>query len=446
MTRLLPRLCAALATVLVVLGTAVAGAQAPTDPAVTTDPAAAPSPAPATQRNFFAADTTVAGVISLDFFGAEGQPVVFYERVGDKRERLGVKQAANGAPTEFKGAVTWRCDRLVRAFEATSTLPDGTLATGAYSVRTPSCATRFDLDVPQRLAVGHSGTVRVVDRWSNGGVTPLVCIVPPHAKRDCAKLRLARAIAVGTRSFTPAVAGRWHAEVRIRGHIVRRAIAVGAHGSSAKPPPTLLATGDSTMQGTDSFLSDELGDEDTVKSDVRPGTGISKPGTNWVEIARAQTKRLHPATTVVSIGASEGFPMAAADGSSQTCCGPGWIAVYERKVRSMMKSYRRDGHGRVIWLTLPLPDGATYVTQAVNQAILSAAQGLDHVSVLRMDLLFTPNGFQSVIRYRGRNVRVREPDGIHLNIAGSAIAAKVVAAALRDPSSGRDPNVAPPAN
>jgi hypothetical protein len=33
--------------------------------------------------------------------------------------------------------------------------------------------------------------------------------------------------------------------------------------------------------------------------------------------------------------------------------------------------------------------------------------------------------------YRGRDVRVRERDGIHLNVPGTAIAAKLVAAAVR---------------
>ena len=64
-------------------------------------------------------------------------------------------------------------------------------------------------------------------------------------------------------------------------------------------------------------------------------------------------------------------------------------------------------------------------------AILRAAQGLDRVTVLRLDLVFTPDGFREVMPYRGRNVRVRVSDGIHMTIAGSAIAAKLVAAALR---------------
>ena len=47
-----------------------------------------------------------------------------------------------------------------------------------------------------------------------------------------------------------------------------------------------------------------------------------------------------------------------------------------------------------------------------------------------MDSLFTPDGFAEVIRYRGRYIRVRTADGIHLNVSGTAIAAKVIAAAI----------------
>jgi len=53
------------------------------------------------------------------------------------------------------------------------------------------------------------------------------------------------------------------------------------------------------------------------------------------------------------------------------------------------------------------------------------------VWVLRMDLLFSPQGFRDVMRHKGRDVRVRAADGIHLSVAGTKIAAEVVAAALR---------------
>jgi len=70
---------------------------------------------------------------------------------------------------------------------------------------------------------------------------------------------------------------------------------------------------------------------------------------------------------------------------------------------------------------------------AVNAAIVRAGTNMTGVTVLRMDRLFTPNGFTETIRYRGRDVRVRTADGIHLNVSGTAIAAKVIATALRKP-------------
>jgi len=409
------RACAALIAIVVLLGAVAASAEA----------------AP-TRVHFFAADTSEAGTVSLIFFGAQGAPVVFYERVGDQRSRLGARTAPSDR-TEMKAAVTWRCDRLVRAFEARSVLPDGTVATGSYSVRTPSCATRLQLVVPRRLAVGQRGRIRVVDRWSNGGVSLKLCTAPPRSKLSCDKLRLGHGVLSVTRRLRATVPGRWRAEVQIRGHSVRRSIAVGDRARAVSSPPVVLATGDSTMQGIDSFLADELGDDATVRGDVRPGTGLSNPSLSWLALAQGQTRRQRQATTVMSIGASEGHPMTDPNGTRHECCGADWVVEYSRRVRRMMRTYRRQGRGRVIWLTIPLLRSPKLVASlGVNYAIVRAAEGLDGVRVLRLDKLFSPNGFQEVINYRGRDIRVRESDGVHLTIAGAAIAAKVVAVAVRE--------------
>jgi hypothetical protein len=194
----------------------------------------------------------------------------------------------------------------------------------------------------------------------------------------------------------------------------------------------VLATGDSTMQGVDSFLSADLGETARVRSDVRPGFGVSKTNA-WARFARTQVKQLHPSTAVVSIGGTEGATMRTPDGGSVVCCDEPWVAEYSRRVRAMMQTYARRGRGRVLWLTQPAPSTAahTLVTTAVNAGILRAAAGLKNVTVLRMDTLFTPNGYSETIRYRGRTVHVRQGDGIHLNVAGTAIAATAIAKVLR---------------
>ena len=387
-------------------------------------------PLPPVEVHFFAADATQAGVISLHFFGAAGVPVTFYERVGDRLVRLGARTASSDE-TIMRDAVTWRCDRLVREFAATARLADGRLAIGEYSVRTASCKTRLELNVPRRLAPGKVGRISVIDRWGNGAVTPQVCVTPPRGRRACEKVRLRRAASVGTHRFRARTTGRWRIELHFRGHRVRRSVAVGAGVGATAPPPTVLVTGDSTMQGIDTFLADELGDGARVESDIRPSTGIAKPFGPWAALPRTQSRRARHSAAVVSLGIVDRFPMRAPGGASVECCGPGWTAEYARRIRRMMRTYRRDGRARVLWLTLPLTRGPRDLVDAINLAVIQAARGLAGVAVLRLDQVFTPEGFRETMPYRGRVVDVREEDGIHLNITGQVIAARIVAAALR---------------
>jgi hypothetical protein len=418
----------ALATAAVVLVAAP-----PTRPPAAAGAAGTCSTAPIT--NFLAADATKPGVVDLYFFGAKGRRVFFFECVDGALRQLATGRSTGNDATLLHDATTWRCDRLTRRFVASATLPDGARATGSYSVRTGSCARRFEIGVARRAARGATVRVRIVDRWGIGGIHPELCIAAPRARRTCRTVAFARGVAIATRRFRPLAAGRWQIQLRVRGHPLRAAVAVGGGGGRAPAPPTLVATGDSTMQGVDSFLADELGDGARVRSDIRPGTGISK-ASDWPRYARAQASRFRQTTTVVSIGAAEGFALRTPAGASATCCGERWVVEYARRVRAMMRTYLRGGRARVVWLTLPLPRGATRlpITNAVNAAILRAAAGLGGVRVLRMDRLFSPNGFQEIIRYRGRDVPVRTPDGIHLNVPGTAITAKVIFDALRETS------------
>jgi lysophospholipase L1-like esterase len=409
-------------------------------PAPAQEPAPPPStlpPLPATGcdvgpiTNFLAADATQPGVINLIFFGAQGASVEFFECVDDTLRPLGTLAGPPDEGTQLLEATQWDCARASRSFVARALLPDGTLVAGAYAVRTGSCASRFEVRVPTRVAEGKVARVRVVDGWGIGDYRPRLCIAPPRGDKVCSVIGFKKAVTIRTRRFRAKMAGRWRVELRVGDHKVKRTIAVGGAAPS-KPPAVVLATGDSTMQGVDNFLADELGDDGTVRSDIRVGTGIGK--SDWQAIADAQVKRYKPRFTVMSLGVNEGFPMTTPAGTSVECCDEPWIAEYVRRVRAMMATYRRKGDGRVLWLTLPLPrDGGprTASITAVNSAIVRAGEGMKGVSILRMDEIFTPNGFAEVIRYRGRYIRVRTADGIHLNVSGTAIAAKVIAAAIR---------------
>jgi len=394
-------------------------------------PAANPcTPAPVTAT--LVPNTNRLGVIDLHFLGNAGGPVFYFECVGGRALPLGERFAPAGQGTTLWSATFWRCGRLTRQFAATTKLTDGQVLRGAGGVHTVSCARRFKLELPARGARGKLARVRIVDRWGTGEVRVQLCITAPRGKGRCSSVALRRTTAA-VRHFRPTSRGRWKVELRVASTRVSGVVPVGVRGGAKQAaPPTVLATGDSTMQGIESFLADELGDTATVATDVRPGLGISK-GDEFQPIAASQAVRLKPATTVVSIGANEGFSQTTPAGVEIACCDAPWVAEYARRVRTTMTTYRRQGRSRVFWLTIPAPKDARRVPvfQATNSAILQAAEGLAGVRVLRMDTLFSPNGWRETMSYRGRTVRVREKDGIHLNVLGTQIAARAVAAAMR---------------
>ncbi len=401
--------------------------------------AATPKPPPVdpcttvVSNKHVAAIATRPGAIDLVFHDSKGARVVFYECVGDRAKRLGARRAPDAqAPVYLNDASTWSCDRRTRRFAGIATLPDGTLALGVYSVHTPSCATRFELRAPSRMKPGAKASVRVADRWGIGGVEPELCIGPVGGPSRCKTLAFPKAVTLASRRFQATERGRWRVELRVAGKRLRTAVVVGEGGAEQKPLPIVFAGGDSTMQGIDTFLADELAGLAYVRSDVRPGTGISR-GVYWPWHAKSQTKRLRQRVTVMSIGAaSDGLPIPTAFGVLQQCCGEPWIAQYANRARDMMQTFLREGRGRVVWLTPPEPrwSARAEITHAVNVAVERAAAGLKGVKVIRIDLMFSPNGYQDVMTYRGRQVRVRESDGVHLSVAGTAIAAKAVVRAI----------------
>jgi hypothetical protein len=395
-------------------------------------PAASPQTAATTA---LAADATQRGVISLLFGGAAGSPVQFYERIGDRLKLLGSARSAPNTVTVLTDATTWSCDRPVRRFEALAIRPDGSRATGTFNVRTASCAQRFVLTTPRRVAAGGLIRVGVRDRWKIGRIATQLCITPPHAAQHCKALRFATAVGSATRKFRAKAKGRWRVELRVRTYRVRASVTVGGGRiADETPPPTVLATGDSTMQGIDSFLAEELGEDATVRSDVRIGTGITR-GSYWLGHAQSQVARHRQPVTVISLGgALDAFPMVPVGGSTPVeCCDVPWALEYSRRVRTMMQTYLRGGRGRVFWLTPPLPRDATRarVNAAVDAAIVHAAEGLAGVTVVRIDTFFSPNGYSEVMHYRGHDVRVRAADGIHLSVAGTSIVAQLVSPAIR---------------
>jgi hypothetical protein len=217
------------------------------------------------------------------------------------------------------------------------------------------------------------------------------------------------------------------------------ALAPATAPAAAKSRGRILASGDSMIQIVDSFLRERLKPYHLrVKSDDHIGTGLSKPfQLNWPRHARRMARRYHPRATVVFLGANEGFSLKR-HGKRVDCCSHSWTLAYAWRVRKMMRALERGGRSRVYWLTLPAARSHKWnrIYRRVNQGIEIAARAERDrdrkVELVDMRPIFTPNGhFRRTMKRHGRRIVVRQSDGIHLNRAGAAIAARVIKRALR---------------
>lgn len=211
---------------------------------------------------------------------------------------------------------------------------------------------------------------------------------------------------------------------------------LGAPASARRRLHTLLVTGDSMSMPLDQDLAQSLEPQGVkVTQDPHVGTGISNTVlVDWGRLSASQVRQYHPDAVVVFIGANDGYSMPGPTGAQVNCCGAEWAAIYANRVRQMMNTYRQAGVARVYWLTLPTPrDSARRkIAIVVNAAIEVAAEPWrDQVRVLDMVPVFTPGDvYRDSMTIGGQPTIVRQSDGIHLNDAGSALAARLVLRAI----------------
>jgi len=207
---------------------------------------------------------------------------------------------------------------------------------------------------------------------------------------------------------------------------------IGAPPPARQPLHTLLVTGDSMSEPLDQDLAQLLvPDGVNVIQDPHIGTGISSTVlVDWGKLSAYQVRHDHPNAIVVFIGANDGYSMPGPGGREVNCCSVEWATIYAQRVREMMNTYRQGGAARVYWLTLPTPrdPARAKISLVVNAAIEVAAEPWrDQIRVIDTVPVFTPgNRYRDSMPINGEPTIVRESDGIHLNDAGSELAAKLV--------------------
>jgi lysophospholipase L1-like esterase len=207
---------------------------------------------------------------------------------------------------------------------------------------------------------------------------------------------------------------------------------IGASPAPKLPLRTLLVTGDSMSQPLDQDLAQSLASSGVrVIQDPHIGTGISSTVlVDWGKLSTHQVKQYHPNAVVVFIGANDGYSMPGTQGKLVSCCSAQWAAIYAERVRRMMNTYRQAGAARVYWLTLPTPrdPARAKISLVVNAGIEVAAEPWrSQVRVIDTVPTFTPgNRYRDAMTINGEPTIVRQSDGIHLNDAGSSLAAQLV--------------------
>lgn len=178
--------------------------------------------------------------------------------------------------------------------------------------------------------------------------------------------------------------------------------------------------------------------------DVHDGTGLTRPDfVDWSVVASQQVAADKPDATIVWMGGNDFQNMVLPDGQVLMAGTPAWTREYQRRAAICMRIWAGGGTRRVYWLAMPpaRDPGWAFDDAQIDLALRRAAAevpGAEYVDILGP---ITNRGRYTDYVYRnGQPVLVREPDGVHVNAAGSAIVAnEVLPILVREWRLGRTP-------
>jgi hypothetical protein len=197
---------------------------------------------------------------------------------------------------------------------------------------------------------------------------------------------------------------------------------------SAAKPLRLLVAGDSMVELFGQTLVNSIDDGGKVKAriEVKYGTGLVRlDAFDW--LAHARDLAATPADlTIVMIGGNDAQDISGSAGRLGMATKE-WQAEYARRARQVMTTLAADGR-RVMWVGMPVPRSAKLrrAFESLNSAVRSAAAGNPLVTYVDVWADYAPRG--KYVDYlddgSGRQVKVRNRDGIHLAKPGAAMLAR----------------------
>jgi hypothetical protein len=197
-------------------------------------------------------------------------------------------------------------------------------------------------------------------------------------------------------------------------------------------PLWLLVTGDSLPGYLGSILLNDAAAIGPVHGvvDVHDGTGLTRPDfVDWSLVARQQVATYHPDAVVVWLGGNDFQNMTLPAGPVFLAGTPAWTREYQRRAEICMRIWIHGGARRIYWLAMPPardPSWA-YDDAQIDSALRRAAARVPGAEYLDILGPITDHGrYADYVYANGQPELVREADGVHVNLAGSALVAHEV--------------------
>jgi uncharacterized protein len=206
---------------------------------------------------------------------------------------------------------------------------------------------------------------------------------------------------------------------------------------TASHPLRILAIGDSL--GADLALGlERLVDTRPsflVRIDTREATGLARPDYfDWPYQVELDLESMRPDVVVAMLGGNDAQNFLVG-GHAVVLGTPAWKAEYAKRVDRVMQEVTESGRP-LVWVGLP-PMGSARLTHAMRLInAIARARALAHPGVAYLEsweLFVGADGHYTAYLpdTSGQEELVREPDGVHLTVAGSARLAEQVFAAMR---------------
>jgi uncharacterized protein len=276
-------------------------------------------------------------------------------------------------------------------------------------------------------------------RPQDTGTPPLLAAVPPL---------VAPAVLHRTANKEHGSTQEWKVVSRpVKHHAQKSATVVHPkvmHPRAVLPRPTrarplrLLITGDSLPGYMGPQILSALAPSGRVRgwTDVHDGTGLTRPDyVDWSVVARQQVGTYAPQAVIVLMGGNDFQNMVLPNGRVLIAGSKLWTQEYARRAAVCMRIWAQGGRGhRVYWLSMPPSRDPVWAfdDRQIDRALQMAAKRVQGVSYVNVLGPITDHGkYVDYARVGGVWTLIREPDGVHLNMAGSQVVANEVVPMLR---------------